>query len=83
MKVLYFSHQPWGYLAFDISYLTQSSKKKKITLYKLLLIKKKDFIYLFLDRGEAGEIWSETLIGYARPQRETQPATQACVLTGN
>ena len=49
--------------------------------------KKKDFIYLFLDRGEEREKERERNISVwlplMRPLQGTWPATQACALTGN
>ena len=48
---------------------------------------KKDFTYLFLERGEGREKERERNINVwlplARPLLETWPATQACALTGN
>ena len=48
---------------------------------------KKDFIYLFLDRGDGREKERERNIKMwlplACPQPGTWPATQACALTGN
>ena len=47
----------------------------------------KDFMYLFLDRGEAKEKERETNINVwlplMRPLLGTWPATQVCALTGN
>ena len=47
---------------------------------------KKDFIYLFLERGEGKEKERERNTDWlplARPQLGTWPTTQACALTGN
>ena len=47
----------------------------------------KDFIYLFLERGEGKEKEREKNIHVwlprAHPQLGTRPVTQACALTGN
>ena len=43
---------------------------------------KKDFIYLFLERGEGRER-NIGQLSLARPQWGTWPQAQACVLTGN
>ena len=52
-----------------------------------LAFKKKDFIYLFLERREGKEKERERNINgwlpLVHPQEGTQPATQACALTGN
>ena len=53
----------------------------------IILLKKKDFIYFFLDRGEGREKERERNIRVwlplTRPPLGTWPATQACALTGN
>ena len=46
----------------------------------------KDFIYLFLEKGEGREKKRESNISQlplTRPQLGTWPTTQACALTGN
>ena len=67
------------------------TKCKYFILFLLLafLLEKnfKDFIYLFLKRGEGGEKERERNISVwlplAHPLLGTWPATQACALTGN
>ena len=48
---------------------------------------KKDFIYLFLERGEGREKEREKIISvwlaFTCPLLGTRPTTQACALTGN
>ena len=55
--------------------------------YKCLLFFSKDFIYLFLERGEGKVNKRERNINVwlrlAHPLQETWPAIQACALTGN
>ena len=47
-------------------------------------LKKKDFIYLFLDRGREREREGEKhQCVVTCPPLGTRPATQACALTGN
>ena len=57
-----------------------------------LFLKKIDFIYLFLERGEGGRkraretsVWERNInwLPPAHPQLGTWPATQACALTWN
>ena len=57
----------------------------------ILIVLKKDFIYLLLERGGGRERGRETSmceryidqLPLTFPQLETWPATQACALTGN
>ena len=53
----------------------------------MIIIVFKDFIYLFLERGEGREEERERNINVwlplVRPLLGTWPATQACALTGN
>ena len=59
----------------------------KLSLSILFLYFLKDFIYLFLDRGERKEKERERNINVwlpiMHPLLWTWPATQACALTGN
>ena len=61
--------------------------QKKVFLAHLFILFGKDFIYLFLDRGEGREKERERKVNVwlplACPLLGTQPAIQACVLTGN
>ena len=61
--------------------------KKVLLIYIYLKIFFKDFIYLFLERGEGKEKEREKNINVWLPLTclilGTWPATQACVLTGN
>ena len=61
------------------------SKQSNLLLYIFSFFK--DFIYLFLERGEGREKERERNINVwlplTRPQLGTWPATQACALTGN
>ena len=58
-----------------------------VKLTSFIIIIFKDFIYLFLERGEGGEKERERNINVwlplTWPPLETWPATQACALAGN
>ena len=47
------------------------------------MVFKKDFIYLFLERGEERERNVNVWLPLMWPPVETWPTTQACALTGN
>ena len=55
--------------------------------YNFFVFVFKDFVYLFLERGEGREKERERnisrLLTLVRPLLGTWPATQACALTGN
>ena len=65
----------------NISFFTDFSWS--LILYSLF----KDFIYLFLERGEGRNIeWERNInvwLPLTRPSVGTRPTTQACALTGN